>query len=107
MNDGDNPHSASRRVPCNKGKLPGAKPPLRLSHVSIRTELQANRSTDARGFTISAGSPQTGLADAPPKTRAVLLHIASSLSRCATRYRRAVRSVHVSIASDIGLPLRA
>src|ERR1700730_10970626 len=30
-----------RRVPCNKGKLTGAKPPLRPKHVwSIRTKLQ-------------------------------------------------------------------
>jgi hypothetical protein len=32
---------ASRREPRNKGKLIGAKPPLRLKHVwSIRTKLQ-------------------------------------------------------------------
>jgi hypothetical protein len=32
---------ASRREPWNKGKLTGAKPPLRLKHVwSIRTKLQ-------------------------------------------------------------------
>jgi len=31
-------------VPWNKGKLPGAKPPLRQSHVwSIRTKLQIDR----------------------------------------------------------------
>ena len=42
----ENEHDAadqktSRRVPWNKGKLIGAKPPLRPSHVwSIRTKLQ-------------------------------------------------------------------
>jgi hypothetical protein len=46
MNDSDVPLSASpsRRVPWNKGKLPGAKPPLRQSQVwSIRTKLQLDR----------------------------------------------------------------
>ena len=34
----------ARRVPWNKGKLVGAKPPLRPSHVwSIRTKLQIER----------------------------------------------------------------
>ena len=38
----------ARRVPWNKGKLIGAKPPLRPSHVwSIRTKLQmADRKRD-------------------------------------------------------------
>ena len=35
------PQTSTRRPPWNKGKLVGAKPPLRLSHVwSIRTKLQ-------------------------------------------------------------------
>jgi hypothetical protein len=38
-----------RRVPWNKGKLIGAKPPLRLKHVwSIRTDQAAGRGPDAR-----------------------------------------------------------
>jgi hypothetical protein len=42
MQDCLNPTSdASRRIPWNKGKLIGAKPPLRPKHVwSIRTKLQ-------------------------------------------------------------------
>jgi integrase len=46
MNDNDAPRSECppRRDPWNKGKLPGAKPPLRSSHVwSIRTKLQLGR----------------------------------------------------------------
>ena len=40
--------SSTRRLPWNKGKLIGAKPPLRPSHVwSIRTKLQmADRKRD-------------------------------------------------------------
>ena len=44
MNDGDAPLSTNRRVPWNSSKLPGAKPPLRPSHVwSIRTKLHLDR----------------------------------------------------------------
>ena len=48
MNDNSVPpsESSSRRVPWNKGKLAGAKPPLRPRHVwSIRTKLQLERRT--------------------------------------------------------------
>ncbi|MEH2567852.1 integrase [Bradyrhizobium sp. AZCC 2289] len=41
MQDQLNATPATRRVPWNKGKLTGAKPPLRPKHVwSIRTKLQ-------------------------------------------------------------------
>ena len=41
MHDMENPTAAPRRVPWNKGKLIGAKPPLQPRHVwSIRTKLQ-------------------------------------------------------------------
>jgi hypothetical protein len=41
MQDEVNVVSATNRVPWNKGKLTGAKPPLRPKHVwSIRTKLQ-------------------------------------------------------------------
>jgi len=36
----------TKRVPWNKGKLTGARPPLRLKHVwAIRTKLQMERQT--------------------------------------------------------------
>ena len=42
-----NSTSALKRVPWNKGKLTGAKPPLRPKHVwSIRTKLQIDIATD-------------------------------------------------------------
>ena len=42
MQDSEKPSPAtSKRTPWNKGKLTGAKPPLRPKHVwSIRTKLQ-------------------------------------------------------------------
>jgi hypothetical protein len=41
MQDQVNATPAPKRVPWNKGKLTGAKPPLRPKHVwSIRTKLQ-------------------------------------------------------------------
>ena len=41
MSDTDNLASPARRTPWNKGKLIGARPPLRAKHVwSIRTRLQ-------------------------------------------------------------------
>ena len=45
MNDTENlPTSALKRVPWNKGKLTGARPPLRPKHVwAIRTRLQMER----------------------------------------------------------------
>src|SRR4029077_14558400 len=60
----------SRRLPWNKGKLIGAKPPLRQGHVwSIRTRLQLERRTrdlalfnfaidsKLRGCDVVAGAP--------------------------------------------------
>jgi hypothetical protein len=43
-NDVTTPTALPRRLPWNKGKLIGAKPPLRQGHVwSIRTRLQLER----------------------------------------------------------------
>ncbi len=55
MQDNDNPAPAApKRVPWNKGKLVGAKPPLRPKHVwSIRTKLQiAGRTRDLAMFNV-------------------------------------------------------
>jgi hypothetical protein len=51
-----------RRVPWNKGKLTGAKPPLRLKHVwSIRTKLQIEgRSRDLAMFNSAIDSKLRG-----------------------------------------------
>jgi hypothetical protein len=52
----------SRRLPWNKGKLIGAKPPLRPSHVwSIRTKLQmAGRKRDLALFNLAIDSKLRG-----------------------------------------------
>jgi hypothetical protein len=64
MNENDAPlsDSSSRRVPWNKGKLPGAKPPLRPSHVwSIRTKLQLDhRTRDLALFNLAIDSKLRG-----------------------------------------------
>ena len=64
MNDNNVPPSESslRRVPWNKGKLPGAKPPFRPSHVwSIRTKLQLERRTrDLALFNLAIDSKLRG-----------------------------------------------
>jgi hypothetical protein len=53
---------ASRRIPWNKGKLTGAKPPLRLKHVwSIRTKLQmADRKRGLALFNLAIDSKLRG-----------------------------------------------
>jgi hypothetical protein len=53
---------ASRRKPWNKGKLVGAKPPLRPKHVwSIRTKLQmAGRTRDLAMFNLAIDSKLRG-----------------------------------------------
>jgi hypothetical protein len=52
--------SAPKRTPWNKGKLTGAKPPLRPKHVwSIRTKLQVEgRTRDLAMFPCTSGSPR-------------------------------------------------
>lgn len=53
---------SSRSVSWNKGKLPGAKPPLRPSHVwSIRTKLQLDgRMRDLALFNLAIDSKLRG-----------------------------------------------
>src|SRR5215467_9257875 len=54
--------TAPKRVPWNKGKLTGAKPPLRLKHVwSIRTKLQVEgRTRDLAMFNLAIDSKMRG-----------------------------------------------
>jgi hypothetical protein len=63
MQDPTNPTpQTSRREPWNKGKLIGAKPPLRPKHVwSIRTKLQiAGRTRDLAMFNLAIDSKLRG-----------------------------------------------
>ena len=54
--------TASKRLPWNKGKLTGAKPPLRPKHVwSIRTKLQVEgRTRDLAMFNLAIDSKLRG-----------------------------------------------
>jgi len=54
--------ATSKRIPWNKGKLTGAKPPLRPKHVwSIRTKLQmADRKRDLALFNLAIDSKLRG-----------------------------------------------
>jgi integrase len=54
--------TAAKRAPWNKGKLTGAKPPLRPKHVwSIRTKLQVERKTrDLAMFNLAIDSKLRG-----------------------------------------------
>jgi hypothetical protein len=56
------PVQAPKRVPWNKGKLTGAKPPLRPKHVwSIRTKLQIEgRTRDLALFNLAIDSKLRG-----------------------------------------------
>src|ERR1700676_65554 len=56
------PPESHRRVPWNKGKLTGAKPPLRPKHVwSIRTKLQIEgRARDLAMFNLAIDSKLRG-----------------------------------------------
>ena len=63
MQDDANPvRTALKRIPWNKGKLIGAKPPLRPKHVwSIRTKLQvAGRTRDLAMFNLAIDSKLRG-----------------------------------------------
>jgi hypothetical protein len=62
MSDTDNFASPARRTPWNKGKLIGARPPLRSKHVwSIRTRLQVEgRVRDLAMFNLAIDSKLRG-----------------------------------------------
>jgi hypothetical protein len=46
MHDTENSITSANRIPWNKGKLTGAKPPLRPKHVwAIRTKLEIDQLT--------------------------------------------------------------
>jgi hypothetical protein len=62
MQDQVNATAAPMRVPWNKGKLTGAKPPLRPKHVwSIRTKLQIEgRARDLAMFNLAIDSKLRG-----------------------------------------------
>lgn len=71
MQDQVNTIPASKRVPWNKGKLTGAKPPLRPKHVwSIRTKLQIEGRV-RESFAAVMSSPSGSRMSLPMGTRRI------------------------------------
>ena len=73
MQDQANALPEPKRLPWNKGKLTGAKPPLRSKHIwSIRTKLQIEgRARDLAMFNLAIDSKQ------PPVTSSKLTRTSS------------------------------
>src|SRR5256885_4380520 len=75
MQDHENPIPApSKRTPWNKGKLIGAKPPLRPKHVwSIRTKLQVEgRTRDLAMFNLASTANCVAAMSSPSRSRMLL-----------------------------------
>lgn len=62
MHDTENPSAVPKRVPWNKGKLIGPRPPLRQKHVwAIRTRLQIEQQVrDLALFNLAVDSKLRG-----------------------------------------------
>ncbi len=82
---------ASRREPWNKGKLVGAKPPLRPKHVwSIRTKLQiAGRTRDLAMFHLAIDSSSEDATSSACGWRTLLRMVTLSTVRLCARRRPA------------------
>jgi len=105
-----------KRVPWNKGKLIGAKPPLRQKHVwAIRTMLQVERSTrDLAMFNLAIDSKLRGCAPMtryssckrylPTKTRLSVFFLVPGLFGCRELIRYATQPADPNRTS---LPERA
>ena len=94
MHDYSNPTSdASKRIPWNKGKLTGAKPPLRPKHVwSIRTKLlMADRKRDLALFNLAIDSKLRGCDVVALKVEDIAPHGASDCPPKEDRSTSAVR----------------
>ena len=93
--------ASSRRGPWNKGKLPGAKPPLIQSHVwSIRTKLQLEQRTrDLAVFNLAIDSKLRGC-------DVVAIHVEDvapngyTLDRATVRQRKTGRPVRFEITEQ-------
>ena len=103
MNDNNAPPPAgsSCRVPWNKAKLPGAKPPLRQSHVwSIRTNLQLERRTrDLALFNLAIDSKLRGCDVVAIRVEDVAPN-GYTLDRATVRQRKTGRPVRFEITEQ-------
>ena len=86
--------TASRRTPWNKGKLIGAKPPLRTNQIwSIRTRLMVEgRTRDLAMFNLAINSKLRGCDVVAIKSRMSHATATQSNARRSGRGRRADRS---------------
>ena len=102
MQDSENPSPAtSKRTPWNKGKLTGAKPPLRPKHVwSIRTKLQmADRKRDLALFNLAIDSKLRGCDVVALKVEDIAPH-GYAVERATVRQKKTGRPVRFEITEQ-------
>ena len=90
MQDNDNSELPTlKRIPWNKGKLIGAKPPLRQKHVwAIRTKLQIEQRTrDLAMFNLAIDSKLRGCDVVAPRSRTLRRMAIPSIERPYARKR--------------------
>ncbi len=92
---------ASRREPWNKGKLIGAKPPLRPKHVwSIRTKLQiAGRTRDLAMFNLAIDSKLRGCDVVSLKVEDVAPH-GHAIDRASVRQKKTGQPVRFEMTKQ-------
>src|SRR6186997_1772579 len=101
MQDQVNAPPASKRVPWNKGKLTGAKPPLRPKHVwAIRTMLQnAQLTRDLALFNLAIDSKLRGCDVVAVKVDDVAPN-GYAVDRATVRQRKTGRSVRFELTEQ-------
>ena len=92
---------ASKRIPWNKGKLTGAKPPLRPKHVwSIRTKLQmADRKRDLALFNLAIDSKLRGCDVVALKVEDIAPH-GYAIERVTVRQKKTGRPVRFEVTEQ-------
>ncbi len=92
---------ASKRIPWNKGKLTGAKPPLRPKHVwSIRTKLQmADRKRDLALFNLAIDSKLRGCDVVALKVEDIAPH-GYAVDRATVRQKKTGRPVQFELTEQ-------
>ena len=92
---------ATRRVPWNKGKLLGAKPPLLLKHVwSIRSKLKVDgRIRDLAMFNLAIDSKLRGCDVVSVKVEDIAPH-GFAIARATVRQRKTGRSVRFELTEQ-------
>ena len=91
MQDNANPElTAPGRTPWNKGKLTGARPPLRQKHVwAIRTKLQIEQRTrDLAMFNLAIDSKLEAAMSSLSRSKTLLRTAIPSIGRPCARKRR-------------------